>query len=115
MRYVLIKDVKPGMVLAQKLVEASGRVLAGENSTLTEYAIEKLRREGYDGIYIQDELSSDIIVEGAINATLRAASMGCIQKQDLDGCMHMAEEVVTELRKRSKTSLDFSDLRIATP
>lgn len=111
MRYVLIKDVQPGMILAQKLVEPSGRVLAGENSALTEYAIEKLRREGYDGVYIQDELSSDIVVEGAISATLRAASMGGIQKLDLDGCLRMADEIVMELRKKSNTALDFSDFR----
>lgn len=111
MRYVLIKDVKPGMILAQRLVEASGRILATENSSLTEYAIEKLKREGYDGIYIEDDLSSDIFIEGAISSTLRAASMGCIKKQDLDGCMRMADEIVMHLHKKSKMNLDFSDFR----
>ena len=111
MRYVLMKDVKPGMVLAQRLVEASGRILAGENSALTEYAVERIKREGYDGIYIQDELSSDIVIEGAISSTLRAASMGCIQKQDFDGCMRMADEIVSQLQRKSRTTLDFSDFR----
>ena len=111
MRYVLMRDVKPGMVLAQRVVEASGRILAAENTALTEFSVEKLKKEGYDGIYIQDELSSDIVIEGAISSTLRSSTMGCIQKQDLDGCMRMAEEIVAHLQRKVKTSLDFSDFR----
>ena len=42
MRYVLLKDVKPGMVLAQEVLDPSGRTLAEENSKITQYAIEKL-------------------------------------------------------------------------
>lgn len=111
MRYVLIRNVKPGMVLAQKLVDAYGMVLMGEDSKLTEYAVERIKREGYEGIYIQDELSSDIMIEGPINTTLRAASMGSIQKQDFDSCMHLAKEIVLQLSQKSKTTLDFSDFR----
>ena len=113
MRYVLMKDVKPGMVLAHKLVDPSGRVLAGENSRITEYAIDKLKREGYDGIYIQDDLSSDIMIEGAISSMLRAAAMGCVQKRDLDSCLRRANDIATELRQKSRTTLDLSDFRTA--
>ena len=111
MRYVLIKDVEPGMVVAHRVVDAAGRILAGEDSRLSEYAIEKLRREGYDGIYIQDELSSDIIIEGAVSNTLRAAAMGCVQKRDIDSCLRMANDIMTELSQKSRTTLDFTDFR----
>ena len=86
MRYVLAKDLKPGMTLAQKLVDPNGRVLAGENSKLSEYAIEKLVRDGYDGVYIVDALSADIVIEGPIRNDLRVAGMSCVQMQDVDAC-----------------------------
>lgn len=111
MRYVSIKNVNPGMVLAHQIADPNGRVLAGENSKLTEYAIERLKREGYDGVYIQDELSSDIVLEGPISSVLRKAGMGCVKKRDVDECGKIAEEIVEELSKKSYTALDFSDFR----
>ncbi|MBQ8280290.1 MAG: response regulator [Roseburia sp.] len=111
MRYVLAKELKPGMTLAQKLVDPNGRVLAGENSKLSEYAIEKLIRDGYDGVYIVDALSADIVIEGPIRNDLRVAGMGCVQQQDVNACKKVADQIVESLWGKQQIALDLTDFR----
>lgn len=111
MRYVLIGDVKPGMILAQRIEDENGRVLAGEKSKLSEYAIDKLRRDGYDGVYIQDELSADILIESAIRISLRVAGIECVRKRDVDACKKIADEIVEDLWGKSEIALDLNDFR----
>ncbi len=111
MRYVAMRDVKEGMVVAHRVLDPNGRVLAEENRKLTEYSIDKLRREGYDGIYIQDDLSSDIILTGPISGALRNAGMGCVRRRDIDGCEGVAERIVKEVSSKAHTALDLTDFR----
>lgn len=111
MRYVLAKDIKPGMVLAQELTDPNGRVLAEENSKLSEFAVNRLIRDGYDGIYIQDDLSADIRIEGPIRANLRIMAMACVQKRDIDACKKASDEIVENLWGKKEVSMDLSDFR----
>lgn len=111
MRYVFAKDLKPGMTLAQELLDPSGRVLAEENSSLSEFAINRIKRDGYDGVYIQDELSSDIRIESVIRATLWAKAMECVRVRNISECKVVADEIVESIRERRDVSLDLNDFR----
>ena len=111
MRYVLLKDVKPGMVLAQELLDPSGRTLAEENSKITQYAIDKLQKEGYDGLYIQDDLSEGIKIEGTLRASLWTAAMDSVRRRDINGCKKVSNEIVEALWGKREVSLDMTDFR----
>ncbi len=111
MRYVALRDVKEGMILAHRITDPNGRILAEENRRLTAYSIEKLKMEGYDGIYIQDDLSADIIVVGPISNDLRNAGMGSVRKRDVYACEGVAERIVKEVSSKAHTALDLTDFR----
>jgi len=111
LRYVLLKDVKPGMVLAQELLDPSGRTLAEENSKISQYAIEKLKKEGYDGLYIQDDFSAGIQIEGALRGNLWVYAMDSVRRRDINACKKASDEIVEALWGKKEVSLDLSDFR----
>lgn len=111
MRYVSLKDVKSGMVLAQELLDPNGRILAEENSKITQYAIEKLIKTGYDGLYIQDDLSAGIQIEGPLRASLWTVAMDCVRRRDINGCKKTSDEIVESLWGKKEVSLDLTDFR----
>ncbi len=111
MRYIPLEKAKPGMKIAAEIVDEEGRVLIGVPSTLTVPYLARLQDYGFDGIYIEDGLSSDIEIEPPIPAKLRREGMDCVKRMDIDGCMSVARDIVREIIEKGNVSLDFADLR----
>lgn len=111
MRYVTLREAKPGMRLAYDLYDSFGRTLVGSSCELTPTYIEKLYQYGFDGIYIEDQLSADIEVETVISPELRQKGLVCIRECDIDGCHNIARNMVEEIMERGTVSLDMTDLR----
>lgn len=111
MRYITLRDARPGMRLAYDLYDSFGRTLVGSNCELTENYIEKLYGYGFDGIYIEDEISKDINVESVISPTLRTEGLVCVRDGDIDGCKDVAKHMVEDVLERGILSLDMTDLR----
>lgn len=111
MRYVSLRDARPGMRLAYDLYDSFGRTLVGSSCELTAGYIEKLYGYGFDGIYITDELSRDIEVESVISPQLRAEGLVCIRECDIDGSHTVAKKMVDEILTKGAVSLDLTDLR----
>lgn len=111
MRYVLLKNIQPGMRLAYDLYDSFGRTLVGSSCGLTEYYIQKLEDYGFDGIYVQDEISEGIEVESVITPQLRSEGLVCVRECDIDGCKNVAKQMVGEILERGMVSLDLTDLR----
>ena len=66
MRYLPIKKVEAGMVLAQDILDGQGVMLLGRHQILNQEQIENLDKMGYPGLYIDDKFSEEI--EIAIDA-----------------------------------------------
>ena len=90
MRYVTLRETRPGMRLAYDLYDSFGRTLVGSSCELTDVYIEKLREYGVGGVYITDRLSEDIEVENIISPELRREGLACIRVCDIDGCNEIA-------------------------
>lgn len=71
MRYVAIENVKEGTYLAKPIYNAQGSILLSENFRLTNVYLDKLKELGFLGLYIEDEISKDIIIEEAVSDKLR--------------------------------------------
>ncbi len=111
MRYIQTRDAKPGMVLGADIYDSYGRILLGRNATLSFEYIDRLNELGFDGIYIDDELSAGIDIEPLISPTLRSEGMSCIRRQDIDACISVGKQMVEQILEKGVISLDLNDLR----
>ena len=52
-----MRKTKPGMILGKEVFDDEGRILLSVNTKLTKEYITRLSIRGYQGVYIEDELS----------------------------------------------------------
>ncbi len=111
MRYMMLRDVQPGMRLGADIFDSYGRILLGRNVELKQEYIDRLAESGFDGIYIADELSADIEMQPIITPQLRADGIDCVRNMDIDGCQRIARRIVENIVECGNISLDLTDLR----
>ena len=111
MRYVNIDSAKVGMMLARDLLDSFGRVLIASHTKLSDTNLEKLKRLGVEGIYINDTLSEDIRIEEVISPILKSKGMAYVKALDVNGCKEVSSDIVKQVLTKRNLSLDLTDLR----
>jgi HD-GYP domain-containing protein (c-di-GMP phosphodiesterase class II) len=111
MRYVSIEKAQKNMVLARPIFNQMNRVLLGYGTILTQEYIGKLKRRGFPGVYIEDELAKDIEVRDAITQELRNDGVDALRKGDIDAALVIAERIVDQMLANAPVSVDMVDLR----
>ena len=111
MRYVLLKDAEPGMCTAYNVYDSYEHILISAGISLTKTYIEKLRKYGFEGVYIIDELSEDIKVEQVISPELRAKGLARVREKNVEKCQSVSVDIVEEILGKDVLSLDLTDLR----
>lgn len=112
MRYINIEEVESGMVLAKEVFDDDGRVLLATNTMLSKEYIVRLSIRGYQGVYIEDELSRGIQIEEVISVELRNEGAKAVKEGDIDSLKSIAKNIVSQLLEKDKSiSLDIQDLR----
>lgn len=79
MRFVPINCIRDGMTSGRKLLGKNGELLLNVGSIIHTSYIDKLKELGYIGIYIEDDLSSDIQISEVISQTLRFKTVKAIK------------------------------------
>ena len=74
MRYLPIKKVEAGMVLAQDILDGQGVMLLGRHQILNQEQIENLDKMGYPGLYIDDKFSEEIEIDACFAALTAPAT-----------------------------------------
>ena len=112
MRYINIEKVESGMVLAKEVFDDDGRVLLAANTILTKEYIIRLSIRGYQGVYIEDELSRGIQIDEVISIELRNEGAKAVKEGNIDSLKSIAKDIVSQLLEKDKSiSLDIKDLR----
>lgn len=111
MRFIKMSDARPGMCLAYNMYDADGHTLICSGTTLSEFYIKKLNEYGFDGVYINDELSMDIKIEPIISPDLRSEGLVNVRSSNVDGCKGVAKKIVDQVLNKGVLSLDLTDLR----
>lgn len=111
MRYIKINDAQPGMRLAYNMYDADGHTLICSGSILSKFYIKRLSDYGFDGVYINDELSEDINIEPVISPELRTEGLFNVRNSDVDGCKGVARKIVDQILDKGTLALDLTDLR----
>lgn len=111
MRYIRIDDAEPGMQLAYNMYDADGHTLICSGCFLTEFYLRRLKDYKFEGVYITDELSSDIKIEPVISPELRTEAFLSVKQSNVDDCKVVARKIVEEIVDKAQLSLDLKDLR----
>ena len=111
MRYINMDRAKPGMVVGKSIYNEEGSVLVNYRVTLTESLIERMKQKGLVGLYIEDNLSSDIVVEDLISDELGIKAAQALREMDIDEAMNVAGEITDELSTQGEISVNLVSLR----
>lgn len=79
MRYIDINKIQPGVYLAKPLFTSGGAILLHEQVVLTEALLNRLKALDFKGLYIEDELSKDILMEEVVEERVRLAASTTIK------------------------------------
>jgi HD-GYP domain-containing protein (c-di-GMP phosphodiesterase class II) len=78
MRFIPTPCLREGMVIAKSLLGKDGSLLLQKGQGLRKSYISHIIRLGYNGVYIFDNLSEEIVVESVIDDELRSSAVKAI-------------------------------------
>ena len=125
MRYIATKNLRPGHKLAMDLVYANDSVLLRKGKSLTQSLINKINLLGYQGLYIEDDLSEGIEINDIISTDLRMKTRSQLEllfhnmeynitsgvEKHIRSLQSLAKEIVDEILDNHETMINIIDLR----
>ena len=94
MRYMKFEQVKEGMVVGQDIYDGDGCLLIAKDLVLNADYIENLKRMGFAGLYVRDELTEEIDIKDVISPEVRREAVREVRELFLtnDGIEATSEE-----------------------
>jgi HD-GYP domain-containing protein (c-di-GMP phosphodiesterase class II) len=121
LKRILVKDLKPGMVVGRAIFSSEGRVLLHSGMVLTDTYIAGLDRLGVNSVYIRDEIFGsfaiqDVISEETRNYTvkmMRDSFTGLEKNHGLNirVVKDTVDNIIDELFSNRNLLLNLSDIR----
>jgi len=71
MRFVEINHLEEGMIVGKDIIDLNGNLLLRAGVVLNDFYIEKLKEKNFNGIYIEDEISREIVPSEIIPQQLK--------------------------------------------
>lgn len=111
MRYISIDSAQPGMIVGKSIYNEQGSILVNYRVKLTERLISRMRDIGLVGLYIEDEMSSDITVEDLISDELGVKATKALTKFDIDAALKVASDITEELSLNGDINVNLISMR----
>jgi HD-GYP domain-containing protein (c-di-GMP phosphodiesterase class II) len=111
MRYVRIKNLKPGDVVHESIHDMHNRLLVASGEALSEFKIKKLQQLGFDGFYIETELTKDIQITDLIPNQLRYKAISDLRNMNIASTIDNAKEIVDNVLSKKDIFIDYIDVR----
>lgn len=121
MRRISINNVKEGMKLAKSIYSADGYVLLVEGILLKQAYIDRLEHFNVSEIYIDDEISEDIIINDVISDRTRTEAKVLVKKLmddyktnrrfNSDSSKLMVNRIIDELLENREIIVNLSDIK----
>ena len=106
MRYIPIDNLKPGQKLASDLFFNRNSILLRKGITLTNSLIRKVKFLGFQGLYIDDELSKGIYIDNIVSPELKMQT-----KKELQSLLYSAKNKVNVKLKVHLNTIKKSSIR----
>lgn len=97
MRFVKRKDLKPGMVSGLDIVDLAGNVVLKTNDVLVEYNVDELNQMGYAGIYVEDEISENIIIDNRFSGNYYKFTRDIVAEKNVEELCKIAIMIVDDI------------------
>lgn len=97
MRKISIEKVREGMLLAKTLFSIDGNILLNSGIKLKESYINKFKEIGISEIYIDDQISSDIVIDDVVRDETRFEARMAV-KRAMDNMVHSNSVDVKPIR-----------------
>lgn len=124
MRFVPLSCLREGMVLAENLYYDSNNLMLIEGTRLTKKNVEAIKRFGYYGAYIDDDISKDISIVNVVNDKVRYKTLKNIKKlfiqseegyvdirDNLEIAKQQIESIVDEIYTNQNLLINLIDLK----
>ena len=121
MRRVNIDSIQIGVKLARTIFNSDGGVLLTKGIDLKESYIEKLKKYGVSEIYLDDELSADLIIEDIMRDQTRNEAVVLVKKMmnsyhfstslDIEGVKEMVNKIIDELLGNRDILYNLSEIK----
>lgn len=80
MRVVSVSSLKGDEILGKQIFDESGRVLLNSGVELTPFYIERIKQLGILSVYIDDDISKNVVIEESISDKTRQMSKHAVKK-----------------------------------
>jgi len=121
MRRIPITKVKPGDIVGYPIFRDDGAVLINTGVKLTECYIQRLKEFGISHIYIQDEISKDIVINDPISIQTRMEALKVIADNfersckglplDIESIRKIVDKIIDEILSESSILLNLQDIK----
>lgn len=121
MRLISLENLKGTEILGKKIYDDDGRTLLNPGVKLTPFYIERLKEIGINSIYIDDEISKDIVIEENISEKTRQMSKQAIKdmvdkysrygKVNNEGIVKSVNSIIDEILAKKDVMLNVSEIR----
>lgn len=110
MRYIKIKDLQPGMILAQPLLNKKGDIFLARNVLVSRFMVQRIREEQYRGAYVYDKLSKGINPKNQLPTDVQLKTMCALKDMDIDRCAYLSGEILDSLKHADNISMNINSL-----
>lgn len=116
MRFLSVDQLQPGARLAKPIYGASGSILLREHFELTNSIISRLKDLGYNGVYVEDEISQGIIIEEIIDEPLRNEAVArleeiFIKNSNIEEMAPLVSNIVDSVLENKDVVMNMNRLR----
>ncbi|QUI22853.1 HD-GYP domain-containing protein [Vallitalea pronyensis] len=126
MRFVPVSSLAEGMYVGKSLYDKNNQLLLGKGSMIQKSYINKISALGYQGIYVDDEISSDIEVKDIICDELRRNTISTIKDvfiktgnanpkgidTGIDETKYLIMNIVDQILENEDTIVNLIDLKM---
>lgn len=111
MRFVPIKGLQPGMIVARDIINSSKTLMLRKGIKLDGDMIQHMYDQGYMGAYISDLFSEELEIEETIDQSLFADGVRAIKEENIGASVSVAAAIVSDISRKLQVELNLLDLR----
>ena len=123
MRVVSVSNLKGGEILGKQIFDESGRVLLSVGVELKPYYIEKIKELGIYSVYIDDNISKNVIIEESISEKTRQMSKHAVKKMideycregktDNNSVMNSVNSVIEDVLSNKDVLINVAEISVS--